>query len=112
MLVLGGAVVPGAVVVGAVVSVDVGAGAAGSVVVALLEDGVVVAGVVVVVVTAGVVDEVAGEVEPLPPLVSSTIPKITNAIRIAATAPKPIRTAGLRCHGVDPGSGCCCPSSP
>ena len=110
MLVLGGAVVAGAVVVGVVVSVDVGAGAAGSVVVALLEDGVVVAGVVVVVVTAGVVDEVAGEVEP--PLVSSTIPKITNAIRIAATAPKPIRTAGLRCHGVDPGSGCCCPSSP
>ena len=107
MLVLVGAVVTGAVVVGAVVSVVVGAGATGSLVVALLEDGVVV-----VVTAAGVVDDVTGDVEPLPPLVSSTIPKITNAIRIAATAPKPIRTAGLRCHGVDPGSGCCCPSSP
>jgi hypothetical protein len=108
MLVLVGAVVAGAVVVGAVVSVVVGAGATGSVVVALPEDGVVVAGVVAVVVTAGVVDEVAGEVEP-PPFVSSTIPKITSAIRIAATTPKPTKTAGLRCHGVDPGSGCCCP---
>jgi hypothetical protein len=104
MLVLVGVVVAGAVVVGAVVSVAVGAGATGSVVVALLEDAVVV-------VTAGVVDEVAGDVEP-PPFVSSTIPKITSAIRIAATTPKPTKTAGLRCHGVDPGSGCCCPSSP
>ena len=111
MLVLVGAVVAGAVVVGAVVSVVVGAGAAGSVVVALLEDGVVVAGVVVVVVTAGVVDDVAGDVEPLPPLVSSTIPKITSAIRMATSTPRPTKTAGLRCHGVDPGSSCCCPSS-
>ena len=102
MLVLVGAVVTGAVVVGAVVSVVVGAGATGSLVVALLEDGVVV-----VVVTAGVVDEVAGEVEPLPPLVSAMIPKITSVIRIAASTAKPIKTAGLRCHGVDPGSGCC-----
>jgi hypothetical protein len=107
MLVLVGAVVTGAVVVGAVVSVVVGAGATGSLVVALLEDGVVV-----VVTAAGVVDDVAGDVEPLPPLVSSTIPKITSAIRIAASTAKPIKTAGLRCHGVDPGSGCCCPSSP
>ena len=67
-----------------------------------------VAGVVVVVATAGVVDEVVGEVEP-PPFVSSTIPKITSAIRIAATTPKPTKTAGLRCHGVDPGSECSCP---
>ena len=102
MLVLVGAVVTGAVVVGAVVSVVVGAGATGSLVVALLEDGVVV-----VVTAAGVVDDVAGDVEPLPPLVSSTIPKITSAIRIAASTAKPIKTAGLRCHGVDPGSGCC-----
>jgi hypothetical protein len=107
MLVLVGAVVTGAVVVGAVVSVVVGAGATGSLVVALLEDGVVV-----VVTAAGVVDDVAGDVEPLPPLVSSTIPKITSAIRIAASTAKPVKTAGLRCHGVDPGSGCCCPSSP
>lgn len=107
MLVLVGAVVTGAVVVGAVVSVVVGAGATGSLVVALLEDGVVV-----VVTAAGVVDDVTGDVEPLPPLVSSTIPKITSAIRIAASTAKPIKTAGLRCHGVDPGSGCCCPSSP
>ena len=104
--VVAGAVVAGAVVVGTSVRVVVGAGATGSVVVALLEDGVVVAGVVVVVVTAGVVDEVAGEVEP-PPFVSSMIPKITSAIRIAASTAKPIKTAGLRCHGVDPGSGCC-----
>ena len=107
MLVLVGAVVTGAVVVGAVVSVVVGAGATGSLVVALLEDGVVV-----VVTAAGVVDDVAGDVDPLPPLVSSTIPKITSAIRIAASTAKPVKTAGLRCHGVDPGSGCCCPSSP
>jgi len=106
MLVLVGAVVTGAVVVGAVVSVVVGAGATGSLVVALLEDGVVV-----VVTAAGVVDEVAGEVEP-PPFVSAMIPKITSAIRIAASTAKPIKTAGLRCHGVDPGSGCCCPSWP
>jgi hypothetical protein len=108
MLVLVGGVVTGAVVVGAVLSVVVGAGATGSVVVALLGDGVVVDGTVVVVVTAGVVDDVAGDVEP-PPFVSSTIPKITSAIRIAASTPKPTKTAGLRCHGVDPGSGCCCP---
>ena len=81
MLVLVGAVVTGAVVVGAVVSVVVGAGATGSLVVALLEDGVVV-----VVTAAGVVDDVAGDVEPLPPLVSSTIPKITSAIRTASTS--------------------------
>ena len=106
MLVLVGAVVAGAVVVGAVVNVVVGAGATGAVVVSLLGAGVVVGGVVVT--TAGVVDEVAGEVEP-PPFVSSTIPKITSAIRIAANTPKPTKTAGLRCHGVGPGSGCCCP---
>jgi hypothetical protein len=110
MLVLVGGVVAGAVVVGAVVSVVVGAGATGSVVVALLGEDVVV-GAVVVVVTAGVVDDVAGDVEP-PPFVSSTIPKITSAIRMAASTPKPTKTAGLRCHGVDPGSSCGCPSSP
>ena len=97
MLVLVGGVVAGAVVVGA--------GPTGSVVVALLGEGVVVGGVVVVV-TAGVVDDVAGDVEP-PPFVSSRIPKIISAIRMAATMPKPIKTAGLRCHGVEPGSGCC-----
>jgi hypothetical protein len=98
MLVLVGGVVAGAVVVGA--------GATGCVVVALLGEGVVVDGVVVT--PAGVVDEVDGEVEP-PPFVSSTIPMITSAIRMAASTPKPTKTAGLRCHGVDPGSGCCCP---
>jgi hypothetical protein len=72
MLVLVGGVVAGAVVVcalvvGTSVRVVVGAGATGSVVVALLgDDGVVVT-------AADVVDDVDGDVEP-PPWVSSTIP--------------------------------------
>ena len=72
MLVLVGGVVAGAVVVcalvvGTSVRVVVGAGATGSVVVALLGEG----GVVVT--AADVVDDVDGDVEP-PPWVSSTIP--------------------------------------
>jgi len=72
MLVLVGGVVAGAVVVcalvvGTSVRVVVGAGATGSVAVALLDDG----GVVVT--AADVVDDVDGDVEP-PPWVSSTIP--------------------------------------
>jgi hypothetical protein len=72
MLVLVGAVVLGAVVVcallvGTSVRVVVGAGATGPAVVALLGDGGVV-----VVVTACVVDDVEGAVEP-PPWVSSAI---------------------------------------
>jgi hypothetical protein len=107
MLVLvGGAVVGGvvvsALVVGTSVRVVVGAGATGSVVVAVLGDGGVV-------VTADVVDDVEGDVEP-PPWVSSRIPQITSATRMAASTPKPIKAAGLRCHGVDPGSGCWYPS--
>jgi hypothetical protein len=72
MLVLVGGVVAGAVVVcalvvGTSVRVVVGAGATGSVVVALLgDDGVVVT-------AADVVDDVDGDVEP-PPWVSCTIP--------------------------------------
>jgi hypothetical protein len=66
MLVLVG----GVVVVGGLVSVVVGAGASGSVVVSLLEIEVVVSGVVVT--ADGVVDDVDGDGE-LPPWVSSTI---------------------------------------
>ena len=107
MLVLvGGALVGGVVVstlvVGTSVRVVVGAGATGSVVVGVLEDGGVV-------VTADVVDDVEGDVEP-PPWVSSRTPQITSATRMAASTPKPIKAAGLRCHGVDPGSGCWYPS--
>jgi hypothetical protein len=101
-----GAVVVSALVVGVSVRVVVGAGATGSVVVAGLEDGAVVGGVVV---TADVVDDLEGDVAP-PPWVSSRIPQITTATRMTASTPKPIKTAGLRCHGVDPGSGCWCPS--
>jgi hypothetical protein len=94
------------VLVGGLVSVVDGAGATGSVVVSLLGKEVVVGGVVV---TADrVVDDVDGDVE-LPPCVSSNMPKITSAIRMAASAAKPIRAAGLRYHGVDPVSGCGCP---
>lgn len=69
MLVLVGGVVVGAVVVSALVvgvsvRVVVGAGATGSVVVAVIEDGAVVGGVVV---TADVVDDLEGDVAP-PPL--------------------------------------------
>jgi hypothetical protein len=102
MLVLVG----GVVVVGGLVGVVVGAGATGSVVVSLLGKEVLVGGVVVT--ADGGVDDVDGDVE-LPPRVSSTIPYITSAIRMAASAPKTMRAAGLRYHGVDPVSGCRCP---
>jgi hypothetical protein len=47
--------------------------------------------------------DVAGDVAP-PPWLSATIPQITSASRTAASTPKPIRTAGLRCQGVGPES--------
>jgi hypothetical protein len=117
MVVLVGAVVVGAVVVGGVLTVVVGAGATGSVLVVEVADGD--SAVLVVVTGAGVVVDVELGVEPPPSLLSSTIPKITSASKAATSTPNPIsiRAAGLRCHGVDPGSdslGCCPypPSSP
>ncbi len=93
------------VLVGAVLTLVVGAGATGSVLVVLL---VVllgdVAGAVLVVIGADVVDVEVG-VEPPPSLVSSTSPKITSASKAATSTPSATRAAGLRCHGLDPGSG-------
>jgi hypothetical protein len=97
-------VLVGAVVAGAVLTLVVGAGATGSVPVVLgdTEDG---DGAVLVVIGAGVVVDVEVGVEPPPSLVSSMIPKITSASKAATSTPKPISAAGLRCQGVDPGSG-------
>jgi hypothetical protein len=102
MVVLGGAVVDGAVLVGAVLTLVVGGGATGSVLVVLLADGDVA---VLVVIGVGVVVDVEGVVEPPLSLVSSMIPKITSASKAATSTPSPTRAAGLRCHGVEPGSG-------
>jgi hypothetical protein len=100
--VVGGAVVVAALEVGAVVSDGIGAGATGAAVVVLVGADVVVGGVVVT--AADVVGDVDGDVEP-PPFVSSMMPRITSASRMATTATIPIKTAGLRCHGADSGSG-------
>lgn len=112
MVVLVGAAVVGVLLVGAVPTLVVGAGATGSVLVVLLGgmdegDGAVL----VVVAVAGVVVDVELGVEPPSALVNSTIPKITNASKAATSTTKPIRTAGLRCHGVAAGPGApgCCP---
>lgn len=97
-----GAVVAGVVLVGAVLTLVVGAGATGSVLVVLLGD---TDGAVLVVVTgAGVVVDVELGMEPPPSLVSLVIPKITSTSKATTSTPNPIRAAGLRCHGVDPGS--------
>ena len=101
MVVLVGAVEAGVVLVGALLTLDDGAGATGSVLVVPLGDADDAP--LVLVTDAGVVDVELG-VEPPPSLVSSTIPKITNASRAATSTPNAIRAAGLRCHGVDPAS--------
>ena len=97
MVVLVGAVLAGVVLVGAVLTLVVGAGATGSVLVVLLDDTDDVDG-------AGVVVDVELGMEPPPSLVSLTIPKITSTSKATTSTPNPIRAAGLRCHGVDPGS--------
>jgi len=101
MLVLDGAVVAGAVLVGAVLAVVVGAGATGSVLVEVGDSD----GAVLVLIGAVAVVGVELRVEPPPPLSSLRMPKITSASKAATSTPNPIRAAGLRCHGVDVGSG-------
>jgi hypothetical protein len=96
-------VLVGAVVAGAVLTLVVGAGATGSVLV-VLED-TEGDGALLVVIGAGVVVDVEVGVEPPPSPVSLMSPKITSASKAATNTPKPIRAAGLRCQGVDPGSG-------
>ncbi len=92
-----GAAVVSALVVGTSVRVVVGAGATGSVVVAVLEDGGVVG-------TADVVDDVEGDVEP-PPWVSPRIPQITSATRMASKHPQTDQCGGLAVPWGRPGFG-------